>query len=52
MKNSLDSKLQSLFICSVKILNILEVKTRFSKIAKCSTLDNSGDENQRQSEPI
>ena len=44
MKNSLDSKLQLLSICSVRILNILEViaKTSFSKIAKCSTLPESG----------
>ena len=39
-KNSLDSKLQTLAICSMKIINILEVipKTRFSKTPKCSTL--------------
>ena len=40
LKNCLDSKLQTFAICSVKILNILEViaKARFSKITKCSTL--------------
>ena len=41
IKNSLDSKLQSLSIYSVRILSILEViaKTSFSKITKCSTLE-------------
>ena len=40
IKNSLDSKLQTYSICSIKILDILEViaKTNFSKIAKCETL--------------
>ena len=39
-KWTLDSKLQTFFICSIRILNILEVisKMSFSKIAKCSTL--------------
>ena len=39
IKNSLDYKLQTFSICSVRILNILEVigKTSFSKISKCST---------------
>ena len=37
---SLDSKLLLISICSIRILNILEViaKTSFSKSAKCSTL--------------
>ena len=40
IKNSLDSKLQTYSICSVRILDIFEViaKTRFSKMPKCSTL--------------
>ena len=40
IKSSLDSKLQTFCICSVRILNILKViaKTSFSKIAKCSIL--------------
>ena len=36
IKNSLDSKLQVFFICSIRILSILEV---MSKIAKCLTLE-------------
>ena len=37
---SLDSKLQTFYICSIRILNILEViaKTSFSILEKCSTL--------------
>ena len=40
MKKSFDSKLQIDCICSVRILNILDViaKTSISKIANCSTL--------------
>ena len=40
IKNSLDSKPQFFSICSVRILNNLEVIeiTSFSKVAKCSTL--------------
>ena len=43
-KNSLDSKLQTFCIFSIRILNILEAitKTSFSKIANCSTLDQEG----------
>ena len=41
---SLESKLFFISICSIRILNILEVigKTSYSKIAKCSPLDKSG----------
>ena len=41
---SLESKLFLVFICSIRITNILEViiKTNFSKIAKCSTLGEGG----------
>ena len=42
IKNSLDSKLQSFSICSIRNLNILEV-IGFSKIAKCSTLNKCRD---------
>ena len=38
LKNSLDSKLQFGCMCSVRILDIFEVITNFSKIVKCSTL--------------
>ena len=40
MKNSLNSKLQIESICSIRILNILEVigKKSFSKIGKRATL--------------
>ena len=38
LKNSLDSKLQIGCICSVRILDIFEVITNFSKILKYSTL--------------
>ena len=45
MKNSLGSKLQMDSICSIRILNILEViaKTSFSEIVKCLTLDTTID---------
>ena len=41
MKNSLDSKLQIDSICSIGILSTLVViaETSFSKISKCSALD-------------
>ena len=40
VKNSLDSKLQNFTICTIRILNILEViaKLSLSKIVKCFTL--------------
>ena len=38
IKYSLDSKLQTFSICSVRILDILEVIASFPKIAKSSTL--------------
>ena len=47
IKSSLDSKLQTFYICSIRILNILEViaKTSFSKSAECLTLAQGGHSN-------
>ena len=49
IKNSLDSKLQTYPICSIRILNILKIiaKTRFSKIEKHATLTQGAQENRQ-----
>ena len=54
IKNRLYSKLETFLICSIKTLNTLEAiaKTKFLKIAKCSTLIQvDGQKNPEKIEP-